>query len=593
MQTVLGARSPLRRRSLLRVGSLCCICIILAVGCGTKGRNTPTAPVSIPASEPVIIGINLPRIQSLDPADTDNIIAENLLYNLGDRLYTYEPSTGKLIPQLATASPTISEDQLTYTIPLQKNVKFHDGTDFNAEAMVFSLKRFIQNDGKSSLLLRDIVRKKEAPEQGETALEPQNQAEQNQEAQPQPEKIQDYAIKATGDYEITIELNKPSSLFPNLLSFSGLVAISPQAYKDALGPGKFKPTFFVGTGPYELASFDHDLIQLSVFKKYWGTAPANKGVHIKLYDSNANLFNAFRTGTVDLIYQSLEPVQIEALEQQAQSGDWKVVGRTSNVITYLTLNLKNEDLRNVEVRQAFALMIDRDILKERVFRNQAEPLYSLIPSIFEVSDPVFKTQPDTPEKKPENKPEKIKALLAGAGYSETNPLTLTLGYRSDISSHGVAAKTIEDIIARNYGPLVTVKLEGIESATVYDNLETGTYSVVMLDWHGAFYDPDNYIQPFMDCEQGSTESGCEQGASFAQGSFFFSDRANQLIDNERQEFDPVKRKAFFQELQQILVKEVPFIPLWQNKDYIFAQTNITGIQLQPSQQFSFSSLNKS
>ena len=115
----------------------------------------------------------------------------------------------------------------------------------------------------------------------------------------------------------------------------------------------------------------------------------------------------------------------------------------------------------------------------------------------------------------------------------------------------------------------------------------------MLDWYGDFFDEDNYIQPFLDCDQGNPETGCEKGASFSQGSFFYSDRVNELIDEQRKTVDPARRQAIFKEIQTILVDEVPFIPLWQNKDYIFAQTTVEGIQLQPTQQFSFAPLKKS
>ena len=85
-----------------------------------------------------------------------------LLYNMGDRLYTYEPGTTNLIPQLATDMPTISEDGLTYVIPLREGVKLHDRSDFNAEVMAHSLNRFIQNGGRPSSLLSGQIDSVEA-----------------------------------------------------------------------------------------------------------------------------------------------------------------------------------------------------------------------------------------------------------------------------------------------------------------------------------------------------------------------------------------------------------------------------------------------
>ena len=136
--------------------SLFCMVGLLVIGCVPKKVETPP-PTEQPVPQQIIVGINAPAIRSLDPADTYNIVAGNLLFNLGDRLYAYKPGTNELIPQLATALPSVSEDGLTYTIPLRQGVKFHDGTDFNAEAMAFSLKRFIQNEGAPSTLLSNII----------------------------------------------------------------------------------------------------------------------------------------------------------------------------------------------------------------------------------------------------------------------------------------------------------------------------------------------------------------------------------------------------------------------------------------------------
>ncbi|MFM6135589.1 MAG: ABC transporter substrate-binding protein, partial [Sphaerospermopsis kisseleviana] len=56
-------------------------------------------------------------------------------FSTSDRLYTYEPGSTEIKPQLATALPKVSEDGLTYTIPLREGVVFHDDTPFNAKAM--------------------------------------------------------------------------------------------------------------------------------------------------------------------------------------------------------------------------------------------------------------------------------------------------------------------------------------------------------------------------------------------------------------------------------------------------------------------------
>ena len=530
---------------------LFCLCCLLVIGCNRSDRPvTPANSSSSASSNRITLGTTS-NVRTLDPADAFEIFSGNLLYNLGDRLYGYEPGTTDLKPQLATELPKVSGDGLVYRIPLRKGVLFHDGAPFNAQAMAFSLNRFITNGGQPAFLLADTVK----------------------------------SVQATGDYEITIQLKKPFAAFPALLAFSGLCAVSPKAYET--GAGKFKPSTFVGTGPYKLAAYGSDSLRLDAFDKYWGKKSANQGVDIQIFSSSANLFNNFRTSAVDVAYQFLDPDQIKTLADRAQKGDWQAIAGPGNVITYLTLNLKDQPLDRVEVRRAIAAMINRQLLQERVFQGQAEALYSLIPTIFAVNKPVFQVP------SADGKPAKIQELLKQAGYSSDKPLKINLWYRSNVASNGLAATTLKASAQKELGDAVQVELSSVESATAYQNLDKGIYPIFMLDWYGDFYDPDNYIQPFLACEQGSAKSGCQKGASQSQGSFFYSERANQLIDQERREQNVAKRQQLFVELQNILAEEVPFIPLWQNKDYAFAQKGVNGLRLEPTQQFPFWTMSKS
>lgn len=127
------------------------------------------------------------------------------------------------------------------------------------------------------------------------------------------------------------------------------------------------------------------------------------------------------------------------------------------------------------------------------------------------------------------------------------------------------------------------ELNGIESTMAYKNLDQGVYPIFLLDWTPDFLDSDNYIYPFLECSKGSLEKGCEEGQSFSQGSFYFNEEANKLIDRSRQERNPKARQQLFAQLQEILARDVPFIPLWQNKDYLFAQKNIQGTTLEVTQ----------
>jgi peptide/nickel transport system substrate-binding protein len=187
---------------------------------------------------------------------------------------------------------------------------------------------------------------------------------------------------------------------------------------------------------------------------------------------------------------------------------------------------------------------------------------------------------------------KAKELLNRAGYSEAKPLKVDLWYRSNISHNVLAAVIIKAIADERMGGFVNVNLQGVESATAYKNLDKGIYPIFMLDWTPDYLDSDSYLQPFMDCSKGSIAKGCEEGESAYQGSFYYSDRANQWIAQARKTTDPKQRQILYNNLQDLLAEDVPFIPLWSSKDYLFVQKNIEGASVLPTSQIPFSLMEK-
>ncbi|MFM2157931.1 MAG: hypothetical protein RLZZ124_405, partial [Cyanobacteriota bacterium] len=94
-------------------------------------------------------------LESVDPVDITSFAGGQLLSAIGDPLYASD-AAGRLRPRLATALPTLSADGLTARIPLRRGVRFHDGSRFDAAAMVFSLERF-RALGKLGYLLDDRI----------------------------------------------------------------------------------------------------------------------------------------------------------------------------------------------------------------------------------------------------------------------------------------------------------------------------------------------------------------------------------------------------------------------------------------------------
>lgn len=536
--------------NILKYIALSFACLGLIVACNTNSTQQPISNQGVD-NDRITIGTTL-KARTLDPADSYELAGLNLIYNIGESLYTYKLGTTELIPLLAKAMPIISDDALTYKIPLREGVKFHDDTVFNAEAMKFSLDRFMKNGGKPSFLLSDTVKE----------------------------------IQATGEYELTITLNKPFAAFPALLAFPGVCAVSSQGY--TIGEGQFKPNELIATGPYKLTAFNTDSVTLDVFEGYWGEKPANKGIDLQIYAGNsANLYNSFLTGAISVAYQTFAPEQVTTLVQDATAGKFQMSQGSGTVVSYMVLNRNQKPLDILEVRQAIAALVDRTLMVDRVLQKQAEPLYSLIPNVFEVSQPVFQT------KYQDSNITLAKELLTKAGFSATNPAVVEIWYPSASKTRSGVATTLKAIAEEKLEGIIQFIPNAVESATAFSNLGKGIYPSFLGDWYPDFLDADNYIQPFLQCVKGSEKDGCIEGGAQTQGSFFYSTKINELIDKQRQESNVEVRKKAFSEIQSIMAEEVPYIPLWQNKDYAFAQNGITGVTINPSQNFSFWTIQKS
>jgi peptide/nickel transport system substrate-binding protein len=532
--------------------SLFCVCLFLVVSCAPRpnASTPPGGSVNSPTGDGRITIGTTAKPRTLDPADAYELASLGLVFNMSDRLYTYESGSTEIKPQLATALPKVSQDALTYTIPLRQGVIFHDGTPFNAQAMAFTIQRFMENKGKPSFLLSDIVD----------------------------------SVKTTGEYELTIKLKKPFAAFPSLLAFPGVCAVSPKAYE--VGAGKFKPNIFVGTGPYKLGQYGTDSIRFDVFDKYWGEKPANKGVNVQIQSSPINLFNAFRTGAVDVAYLALQPDQTRSLEESGKKGDWQAIAAQGSVVSYMVLNRNQKPLDKAEVRQAIASIVDRPLINERVLLGQADPLYSMIPTTFNVSQPLFK------EKYGDANFNQAKQLLTTAGFSKENPAKIQVWYPSSSPTRSLAAQTLKSLVDAKMDGILQFEVSVAEGPAFFKDISKGLYPAALLDWYPDFLDPDNYVQPFLSCNKGSVAKGCEDGASQTQGSFYYNEGMNKLIDQQRKELNPQVRQKIFTEIQNQVITDVPYIPLWQNKDYVFARNGISNVKLNPTQILVYQTIKK-
>ena len=474
------------------------------------------------------------NLDSVDPIDITSFAGAQLLSAIGDPLYASDASGG-LRPHLATALPILSADGLTARIPLRRGVRFHDGTPFNAAALVFSLERF-RALGKQSYLLDERIT----------------------------------AIRVRGPYELELRLKRPYSSLAALLSSSNLTPVSPTAYRSHRR--RSLRNRFVGTGPYRLVSSSAQKTTLEPFAGYWGPAARNRGIHLITLSNSTALYGALLSGEVDvLLSQGLDSDQQRALAARTDRGLLRQGIGPAVEIGYLTLLSDRAPLDQPQLRRAIALSLDRRLISERVSYGMRRPLRSLIPP------PLAGALPPS---WPSYHPQRARQLLQRAGYCRGRRLSLPLTVRSNVPSDRLFALTWQAQLQRDLSDCLSLEISGVESTAAYRQLDKGAFPLILLDWAGDYPAPDVYLTPLLSCSRGVGER-CLEGSSVSFGSFWTAPGLQQQLEASEGLSGPA-RTRLLQEIQRRAARGGAYIPVWQVAPRAWARPGLSTPQFDGS-----------
>ncbi len=467
------------------------------------------------------------KITSLDPAQASTFDALQLLSGLGDTLYRIDEN-GSLEPRLASSLPVISDSGKTISIPLRKDVLFHDGTPFDSYAMAFSLRRFMRI-GRLNYLLAGRIS----------------------------------SIETSDPYLISIKLTRPSSSFTRLLTSINLTPVSPSAYQNH--KNKFLNDKFVGTGPYRLTRFDRQIQRLEPFSYYWGKPVQNSGIDfVKLSNSTA-LFGGMKTGEIDvLLSNALDEDQYLALHNMFLRGDIREGEGPAMEIGYITFRSNIKPLNKQVIRTALSYSIDRRLMVDRVSYGMRKPLRSLVP-------PSLKKYQDNPW--PVYNPKKANLLFKSAGYCNGKKLIIPFTYRSNVPADKLLGLTWKEQINRDLSDCLELKLHGVESVTVYKQLGQGAFDAVMLDWRGSYPDFESYLTPFLSCTK-SIGSYCEEGEAVISGSFWTTAGMERILRASEKSFGD-ERDQFLKSIERKAASGGAYLPVWLVTPRAWSQNQFT------------------
>jgi peptide/nickel transport system substrate-binding protein len=390
------------------------------------------------------------------------------------------PGTADPAPLLAT-DWEVSEDGLTYDFTLQDGVTFHDGTEFNAEAVCANFDRWF--NVPESAQAPDITYYYGSLMRG-FATGPESDAAL-------------YKSCTPGDGTATIELNSPFAGFVAALSLPAFSMQSPTALEEYqndaaenLNTTDYSTGHPTGTGPFKFDSWERgDRITLAKNEDYWGeVAQLDQLVFVAIDEPKARA-TALQNGEIDG-FDLVGPADIAPLEEAG----FQIVNREAFNILYLGMNQKRKPLDDIRVRQAIAHAIDKEAVAAASMPEGTQTAIQFMPEVVNgYTEDVTTYDYD---------PDRARQLLAEAGVEN---LTLEFNYPTDVSRPYMPSPEDTFNVIRSQLEAVGISIEPTADRWDPDYLAkmqgTANHGIHLLGWTGDYNDPDNFVGVFFGSEQ--------------------------------------------------------------------------------------------
>ena len=384
---------------------------------------------------------------SMDVQNEPGGTAKGVFMLVFNTLVEYDTMKDEYIPGLAESWQQISDT--VWELKLREGVKFHDGSEFTAKDVKFTIERG-KEMGASKSRFASISE-----------------------------------VEIVDEHTVNLILNSPDNDIIYKLCEPNTVIISANAF-ETLDENEANQ---VGTGPYMYNEWvQGDYLSLVRFDDYWDGATKTKEIVIRAIPEASSRLIALQTGEIDMC---VDPPVID-LHYVASDKNLVLWQIPSSNIRHISVNMEVEPFDNKLVRQAVMHAMDREALLALVYEGNATPHYGVMHPISE-----FYIEADTPE----YNPEKAKSLLAEAGYPN--------GFKTTIySSAGTVQKAVANVMQAQLAEVgIEVEIQSLETATFNAGVaHGGTFPLAVDGWGGHTIGPDNALRTYFHSNGSSNRS---------------------------------------------------------------------------------------
>ncbi len=483
----------------------------------------------------------------LDPAYETDGNSFMVCDNIYEALVFYKDESTALEPGLAK-SWDISEDGLTYTFHLRKGVKFHDGTPFNADAVVFSIGRMMKERNVKFLDSDLKIPSQERPPEYWVSMEMDDTID---------------SIEAKDEHTVVFNLKRKEAPFLANMGMDFADIISPTAFLK--NPKEFLRNP-VGTGPFKFVKWvKDDRIILEKFDGYWDkdAGPYLDKVVFRCIPENSVRFLELKTGNIH-ICQFPNPADIPLAEKDP---NLKLISQPGMNIGYLGFNHTKKLWQNLHLRKAIAYAINKKAIVDNIYQGMGQVAKNPIPPTMWGYNHAIEDYPYDPEM--------AKKELKAAGYPEGkglpeitlwsmpvprpyNPEGLKVGVAmiSDLAQVGINAR----IVSYDWGTYLKRQRQQPDDMDLFQ-----------LGWTGDNGDPDNFLAVLFDGM-----------ASDSVRTQWKNERYHELMLKGKQTLDQDKRAEIYKEAQKLIHDELAVICVAHSTVIWPATQNVMNFKLHPT-----------
>ncbi len=507
---------------------------LVTAACTTSDVSSSGSSASSSAEERPLVVAQVAEPASLDPHAVTAVNDFRINVNIYDGLVRYDADSLNVEPALATEW-TISDDGLVYNFTLREGVTFHDGSEFNAEAVVFNFERMLNEDH---------------PFHNTGPFPLAGQFYGNLET-----------IEAVGDYEVEMTLSSPFAPFMSNLAYPAGLIISPAAVEAHGADVGRNPS---GTGAFSFVEWrSNESVTLERNANYWDGAPTISGVVFRPIIEATTRVNELRAGGVDMIVE-VTPDEVAGLSADS---NFTVHQQAGPHVWFLILNALEAPFDDVRVRQAANHAINRVSLVDDVLQGSATVANSPTP-------PAFGSAHNSDIAGYDYDPERAKELLAEAGYPNGVDVTF---YVTEGGSGMLDPVPMGEAIQADLRAVgINAEIQTFEWNSFLGEVNPGMEGKANIAQMAWMTDEPSTL-PYLTLRTGAwpDEGGFNSG-------YYSNPAVDELLEAAQVETDPAKRDQLYRDMQEIVVEDAPWVFVANAKQSVASVSAVSGFQLHPS-----------